>query len=86
MPDAHSIDWEADASQAFFRDLPAINLESSRSRRWVMYHGATRIAFGSSKNELYRLAQKKHIPIDEAFIYYITPKAPSAEVDEVPDV
>ena len=48
--------------------------------------GPTRIAIGASKPELYQLARKNRIPIEQAFIYFITPEAPSINVDEVPDV
>jgi hypothetical protein len=51
--------------QAFWRDLPKLLPQRSRSRRFVAYHGDNRIGFGRSLTQLNRECLQRGLPRGE---------------------
>jgi hypothetical protein len=73
------------AQEAFCRDLPGLLQDRKRSRPWVAYHGAVRIALGSSKRELYQVCLRRGLQLGEFLVRRIAPQVPR-EVDALLDV
>jgi hypothetical protein len=62
------------AQAAFQRDLP--HLIKDHLRQWVAYHGDHRVAFGSSKRELFQHCDHQHLPADEFVVRLVELEMP----------
>jgi hypothetical protein len=60
---------EADA--AYHRDLPQLLLE--RPGQWVAYHGAERIGFAPTKQEMYQVCRNRRLDLAETLVECIEP-------------
>jgi hypothetical protein len=70
------------AYDAFHRDLPQLFDQGHRGR-WVLYHGAERIALDDDRDQLYQVAQERQIPEDELLIDLIAAEPEEIDTDSM---
>jgi hypothetical protein len=64
----------AQSQEAFRRDLPNLLLLKGRGRRWVAYHGGTRLGFAGTKTELYQECLRRGLRPGEFVVRSIEPE------------
>ena len=64
-------DLKQHALQAFLRDLP--QLYAQRPGQWVAYHGAERVGFALTKQEMYQVCRDRGFDLDETLVECIEP-------------
>ncbi len=56
------------SQQAFWRDLPQLQKNKSKKRRWAAYHGEERIGLGPTKTQLYQECLRRGLEPGEFYV------------------
>jgi hypothetical protein len=71
------------SQEAYWRDLPKLLKRTSRTRRWVGYHGDECIGFGASCAEVYQKCLRRGLSEDEFYVDRVEPRSlPPWEAEE----
>jgi hypothetical protein len=63
--------WIREAHEVYERELPQLLQE--RPGQWVAYHGAERIGFAPTKQEMYQVCRDHGFDLDETLVECIEP-------------